>query len=44
VLNACGEISSMDHGFVGTRVHIRSRFRCVDGTVLSAESAAGVQH
>src|ERR1700738_4343302 len=43
-MNAFGEISCMDHGFVGTRVHIRSSFRCVDGTVLSAESAAGVQH
>jgi len=43
-MDAFGEISSMDHGFVGIRVHILVSFRCSDGAALSAESAARVQH
>jgi hypothetical protein len=44
VTDAFGEIGPLDDCFVEISIHIRSSSRCVDGTVLSAESAAGVQH
>jgi hypothetical protein len=44
VTNPFGELVGTDDCFVGISAHIRFSFLCVGGTVLSAESAAGVQH
>jgi hypothetical protein len=40
-MNAFGEISSMDHGFVGTRIHIRFSFQCAGGAALTCGVSLG---
>jgi hypothetical protein len=43
-VNTFGGICSMDDSFAGIRRHILFSIRCAGDTVLSAESAARVQH